>query len=38
MTTNEQLLKSVLELVSIDSVALVDVSESAPYGVGPKRA
>lgn len=38
MTTNEQLLKSVLELVSIDSVALVDISESAPYGAGPKRA
>lgn len=38
MNINDQLLKSVLELVSIDSVALVDVSEDAPYGTGPKRA
>lgn len=38
MGTNEQLLTAVLDLVSIDSVALVDVSESAPYGAGPKCA
>lgn len=38
MNTNEHLLKAVLELVSIDSVALVDVSESAPYGAGPAKA
>ena len=38
MKSNEQLLKAVQELVSIDSVALVDVSERVPYGAGPAKA
>ena len=35
---NQKLLDAVLGLVAIDSVALTDVSEKAPYGAGPAKA
>ncbi len=38
MKTNEAFLNALLGLVSIDSVALVDVGEKAPYGAGPAKA
>ena len=38
MKSNEAFLKALLGLVAIDSVALVDVSEAAPYGAGPAKA
>lgn len=34
----QKLLDAVLGLVAIDSVALVDISEQAPYGAGPAKA
>ena len=38
MKSNEAFLNALLGLVAIDSVALVDVSENAPYGSGPAKA
>ena len=38
MTDNQDFLQAVLDLMAIDSVALTDVSEEAPYGKGPARA
>ena len=38
MTDNQDFLQAVLDLIAIDSVALTDVSEEAPYGRGPARA
>ena len=35
---NQKFLDAVLGLVAIDSVALTDVSEQAPYGAGPAKA
>ena len=35
---NQKLLDAVMGLVAIDSVALTDVSEDAPYGAGPAKA
>ena len=34
----QKLLDAVLGLVAIDSVALLDVSELAPYAAGPAKA
>lgn len=35
---DQEFLQAVLDLIAIDSVALTDVSEAAPYGAGPARA
>lgn len=35
---NQAFLDAVLELVAIDSVAMVDVTEQCPYGTGPAKA
>ncbi len=35
---HQEFLNAVLELIAIDSVAMEDVSDQAPYGAGPARA
>ena len=35
---NQQLIDALLGLTAIDSVALTEVSDAAPYGTGPAKA
>ncbi len=38
MVEQQEFLQAVLDLIAVDSVALVDVTPQAPYGEGPARA